>query len=237
MTENRRRTFGSFLKIMLCILFCGCIITAGLYTSLQLVTYDDGFYAAQYKKYYVTYTTGIEEDELMRITDEIQLFLSGKRADFDIAANVMGTYRPIFDAQEQFHMLEVRQLYQTYAVARNISAVLLCVAAGLLAVCKIKYIWRALFNGALAALAFTMLIGVCAVIWFDPIFVLFHKIFFNNDLWLFDPDTSVLINIFSEGFFSAAALRIFLIFAALCLILCLTGYIFGQNNKKRYSNG
>ena len=42
---------------------------------------------------------------------------------------------------------------------------------------------------------------------FTRYFTEFHHIFFNNDLWLFDPATSRLINIVPEAFWSRIALR------------------------------
>lgn len=38
---------------------------------------------------------------------------------------------------------------------------------------------------------------------FDSFFVTFHHIFFHNSNWLFDPATDPIINILTEGFFSA----------------------------------
>ena len=43
---------------------------------------------------------------------------------------------------------------------------------------------------------------------FDRVFTLFHKIFFNNDLWLFDPKTDPVIRILPESFFMHCAVLI-----------------------------
>ncbi len=213
--------------------FCACIFFGGLYTCIAYVTYDDAFYAAQYRDNYTDYATGISHDELARVTDEMQLFLSGKRADFDIWANVAGTYRAVFNEQEQFHMAEVRQLYLAFGVVRNIAAALLCAALALSAALKLRGVFRALANGALAAFILTALIGVGSVVAFDPMFTLFHKLFFNNDLWLFDPRTSILIQMLPIEFFMAAALRIFVAFAILCAVLCLTGVVLHKVTERR----
>ena len=37
---------------------------------------------------------------------------------------------------------------------------------------------------------------------------MFHHIFFNNDLWMLNPDTDLLINIVPEPFFMDTAARI-----------------------------
>ena len=50
---------------------------------------------------------------------------------------------------------------------------------------------------------------------FSKYFIVFHKIFFNNDLWVLDPRTDMLINIVPEGFFFDTAARIALVFAVI----------------------
>ena len=43
---------------------------------------------------------------------------------------------------------------------------------------------------------------------FTKYFIIFHKIFFTNDLWQLDPRTDLLINIVPEPFFMDTAARI-----------------------------
>lgn len=38
---------------------------------------------------------------------------------------------------------------------------------------------------------------------FDSFFVIFHHILFNNNDWLFNPNTDPVINVLSEGFFAS----------------------------------
>ena len=54
---------------------------------------------------------------------------------------------------------------------------------------------------------------------FTKYFIIFHHIFFDNDLWILDPSTDMLINIVPEGFFMDTAGRIALTFCILCLLL------------------
>ena len=49
----------------------------------------------------------------------------------------------------------------------------------------------------------------CAIaIDFNKAFVLFHKLFFSNDDWLFDPATDEVITILPEEFFMQCAVLI-----------------------------
>ncbi|KOR25005.1 TIGR01906 family membrane protein [Clostridium sp. FAM 1755] len=57
---------------------------------------------------------------------------------------------------------------------------------------------------------------------FEKGFILFHKIFFSNDYWLFDPDKDPIINLLPETFFLHSALLILffiLLFSLTCYIL------------------
>lgn len=74
-------------------------------------------------------------------------------------------------------------------------------------------------------------IVVYAVIDFSRFWVLFHEIFFTNDLWLLDPNVSVMINMFPEEFFNGMVMRIILTFI-LCFLVMVRLYIFMANKLK-----
>jgi len=73
-----------------------------------------------------------------------------------------------------------------------------------------------------ACFILTALIGVFVLLGWDKAFVLFHKLFFANDLWLFDYRTDPVITILPDSFFLHEALLILvlvLLFGSLALIL------------------
>ena len=55
---------------------------------------------------------------------------------------------------------------------------------------------------------------------FDRYFVIFHHLFFDNDLWILNPTEDNLINLLPEGFFSDTAFRIGEIFLLMELAMC-----------------
>ena len=72
---------------------------------------------------------------------------------------------------------------------------------------------------------------------FSKYFIVFHHIFFNNDLWMLDPQTDLLINIVPEPFFMDTAARIGITYGgsvAAVFLLCLLG-IFLTRRKTRSS--
>lgn len=63
---------------------------------------------------------------------------------------------------------------------------------------------------------------------FDGSFVLFHKLMFNNDYWIFDPALDPVINILPEEFFFHAGIIILI----LIIIASLTNYLIYKYLKR-----
>ncbi|QAA31157.1 TIGR01906 family membrane protein [Clostridium manihotivorum] len=63
---------------------------------------------------------------------------------------------------------------------------------------------------------------------FDKTFENFHKLFFSNDLWLFDPATDPVINALPENFFMVCGITII----ALTLIQVIILKVIYQRHKK-----
>lgn len=63
---------------------------------------------------------------------------------------------------------------------------------------------------AITSIAIPLLLGIICMIDFDWLFVIFHKIAFNNDDWLFNPVTDPVITILPEEFFMRCLVTILL---------------------------
>lgn len=61
---------------------------------------------------------------------------------------------------------------------------------------------------------------------FTRAFTQFHHVFFNNDLWLLDPKTDLLINMLPEGFFTDFAIHMGVIFAGMLVVLAVVCIVF-----------
>lgn len=73
------------------------------------------------------------------------------------------------------------------------------------------------------------LVGAAIALNFDRAFVLFHRIFFRNDFWLFDPATDPIILLLPDTFFLVCAASIVL----LVLLAVLTLFLLSRRMKKR----
>lgn len=114
----------------------------------------------------------------------------------------------MYNERELSHMRDVQQVATSALAADYALGIFIVVAlfvlwrASLLAVA-----WTALFNGAVLTLVIFGAIGLFALVAFDAFFVLFHRIFFVGDSWLFLTSDS-LIQFYPEPFWVDASLGI-----------------------------
>lgn len=126
-------------------------------------------------------------------------------------------------------MEDVRGLFLGGLLLRRISIGLIVACVALLVVLKAdirRVLPKMICAGS--ALFFAILAVLAGIIStdFNKYFIIFHHIFFNNDLWMLNPDTDLLINIVPEPFFMDTAARIAATYGvsvlavfAICLII------------------
>lgn len=193
-------------SVMLGILFPFVIFVSGI----EAAVFDKAFYMDQMEKNQVTQNTGIYPPDMEQVVDEIINYLKGTREDFDIKArlapenakNVNGSVS-IFNEKEITHMDDVRDLLLSVLGLRDAAMILALIAFLILLKYNWKAIIKALFYGSAIFLVLLLVIGSSFVFNFNDSFILFHQLFFSNDLWLMDPSTDRLIWIVPEPFFFA----------------------------------
>lgn len=188
-------------------------------------------------------------DDLLSVTDEMMAYLRGNREDLHVFTTMGGEYREFFNAREIAHMEDVRGLFLGGLWLRRIGLMFTLAFAALLYFWKrgrkdrSAYLARAV-PGSLCAgtgVFFAACLALAAVIStdFSRYFVVFHHIFFDNDLWILDPDTDMLINIVPEAFFMDTALRIAIVFAIFVTIFfgaCLFLWLKGRKAAEKGGN-
>ena len=223
-------------------ILCGfALMIILLITSIEAVTYwTPGYYEKEYAKYGVLNDVHMEMDDLLDVTDEMMAYLRGSRKDLHVPTIVDGQPREFFNDREIAHMEDVRGLFLGGLALRRISLglVVACVILLLLLKADIRRvlpkmicIGSALFFAVLAVLA-----GIISTD-FNQYFIMFHHIFFNNDLWMLNPDTDLLINIVPEPFFMDTAARIAMTYGvsvltvfAICFIIL---YYYRKKQEKQ----
>lgn len=209
-----------------------CLMIVFLITSVEAVTYwTPGYYEHEYEKYNVTAAVRMEMDDLLQVTDEMMDYLRGDRDDLHVMTVVDGSPREFFNAREIAHMEDVRGLFLGAITLRRVCLAAAAVCVLLMAALKAdlkRTLPRMLCAGTGLFFLLAAGIGLLIASDFSRYFVVFHHIFFDNDLWILNPATDLLINIVPEPFFADTALRIgltfggaVLVFFAVCLYFSL----------------
>lgn len=103
------------------------------------------------------------------------------------------------------HFEEVKNIFTLF----HILALITFVMTLLVIIYKRKYKdYTYLLTSSLSNIILPILVGLFIAIDFDRAFVVFHKMFFNNDYWIFDPNKDPIILILPDTFFLHAALLI-----------------------------
>lgn len=193
-------------------------VAALLLTSVQIAVYGDRdykFYRKEYEKYQVQKELDMKMSDIMDVTDKMMAYLIGEREELSVITEVEGKEQDFFNEQDRFHMAEVKELFLGGLKLRNLFLGLAVVGVAILFFMKaeiIRTLPRAYFVALGIFAVLTAVLGIWVVLDFDSCFTVFHEIFFDNDLWIFDPETDYMIRMLPEGFFYDFAIRICEIF-------------------------
>ena len=194
-----------------------------LLTVIDYFCFDRSFYKNQYLKNNTTAYTNMNEEDLMKATDTLLDYLRDLRDDIKVEGIVNGAVREIYDERETLHMVDVKALYLNVIKVRNwitiIGIIALLVSLFLYKGNK-YYFLRSCFNtGILILFLIVIAILLYALADFNRFWINFHHVFFTNDLWLLDPNISIMINMFPEPFFREIVLRIIFWYLGIILVL------------------
>ena len=128
----------------------------------------------------------------------IEYNLSSEKKEFELPTLPSSTYGKI-------HFEEVRDIFQTFNKLLYICIVVSII--GLFINFKNKN-FAFLKYTYISLIAIPIILGLPFIINFDKSFILFHKIAFSNNYWIFDPRLDPVINILPQEFFFHEAMLI-----------------------------
>jgi len=199
------------------------LILIMLITSVEIAAYSDyGWYEKEYLKYEVLDDLEMQIEDVMYVTEEMMAYLRGNRENLVVDTVVAGEEREFFNDREKAHMIDVQNLFLGGINLRRIAMTIFVAVLVILTFSKAD--WKRILPksflvsvfGFIAALG---ILGVLIATDFNKYFTIFHEIFFDNDLWILDPRTCLLIRMLPEGFFFDMAIRISVIFIIFLVIL------------------
>ena len=188
-----------------------------------LTAADGGLIRREMMRYAPPEMTGLPEAEYAGVGTMIAGYLTGRTDSFQyVFSNAEGTRFLCFQAHEAAHMADCRELI------RLAGQVCLGSAAGLAAIGTAVFLRKrknrreavqpepgkerqAFGRGMLRGLGAAGIIAMAMVVWaladFDGFFTAFHRVAFDNDGWLLNPRTDLLIRLMPTAFFISLGLR------------------------------
>lgn len=218
------------------ILSAFCLMFTLLITSVEAVCYwTPGYFEKEYTRYQVLdRLPSMTMEDLLTVTDEMMDYLKGDRPDLHVRTTMGGEEQEFFTEREIAHMEDVQGLFLTAILLRRacLGFILLTVAGILLTKGDLRQVLpKTIFWGSLLFFGIAAVLGMIVSTDFSKYFIVFHHIFFDNDLWILDPSVDMLINIVPEGFFSDTAARILILYGLSALVVLLVSFILMRRKK------
>jgi len=140
--------------------------------------------------------------------------------------------QPVFSQDEYAHMADVRNVFRgaEYAAALALFVLVFRVQRAR----RRGNALRVIRAGALTATGIVAVIGVAAAVAFDPLFLLFHDVFFPQGNFLFDPATSNLIRLYPEWYWQGITAGVGLSFIAVAILLAGAAHVALRRGSNTY---
>ncbi|MBA7594154.1 hypothetical protein ES703_01092 [subsurface metagenome] len=197
MAEKRPLKFLGALGVGIFIL---CIPIFLVTSNLRWAVNEVRLYEYGFSKYDVSEETGLSDGELLEVAQELIHYVNTGEWGEDLE---------IFNDREVAHLKDVKGLIQLcYHLQEATFGYLIVFTLG-------GFFWqrkrftpslaRMMAGGSILASALLLVVGIAALVNFQWLFGAFHRLFFSGDSWIL---SGYLPRIFTEGFFSDAALLI-----------------------------
>ena len=198
-----------------------------LLTSVQLIAFNMIHYSSSFEKYDISAETGMDQENLEYVMKDLMIYLRDEREVLNTRAVIKGEAREVFGERERLHMVDVKELFIKGESIRNISLVILGLLTAVLIITDKwwkRNLSKTLFYTGIGNILLLSLLLLLIYSDFNRYFTYFHLIFFDNDLWILDPETEILIQMVPEGFFYDTAVKIIGLFIGSIAGIGVLGY-------------
>ena len=196
-------------KIVIAVALPICLIAANTW----YITNSDWLYSYGWWRNNIPQRTGISVEQLNQVANQIKRYFNDDTEFLTVSAIQNGSQvDSLYNERETLHMRDVKTLMllvrNTAIVTGAVCLMLLASIVLALRSKRLSVINSALLLSTIIAITFIGTLTVIMSINFNWIFTQFHILSFANDLWLLNPRTDVLIQMFPTRFFFEAALFI-----------------------------
>lgn len=221
------RAVSSFLFVL-------CIPLALLTSTIRFVANEPRIYIYAVDSFDAPDTTGVERAELLRASSEIRRYFNDGEETLQIRVAQGDREISLFNERETAHMKDVKERFTVMNHVQEFSVLYLIVYVAAVVLWGREITTRRLAIqtalGALVVLVGVALAGVIGAAGFDGAWRDFHEVLFTNDLWLLNPSTDHLIQMFPPEFWQNIVFFIGLLTAAEAAFLLIgAGIYFGAS--------
>ena len=118
----------------------------------------------------------------------------------------------------KIHFEEVRDIFQNVKILTIITGII-SIIGGIIQIRKKEF--KFLRNSSILIIVMPVLLAIPIAINFNACFIMFHKIMFSNDYWIFNPEIDPVINMLPETFFMHMGVAILAIMLICSIVLQL----------------
>ncbi|MEE9202726.1 MAG: TIGR01906 family membrane protein [Dehalococcoidia bacterium] len=180
--------------------------------NMDLAAHSRALYQYGLDRYGAAARLGVAPEEVARAGRELIAYWGSPQPEVDIMVRRGGETIQLFNQREVDHLRDVKSLI---AFNRRLMLGLLGYAVVFTGVGFLlqrrrfrAHLLYGLRWGGLLTLGLLLLLAGAAAVNFQGLFLLFHLASFSNLLWVLDPATDRLIQMFPEGFFRDATLMV-----------------------------
>ena len=193
-------------------------------TNVRLVADSPYLYSYGFQKYGIESVSVIEMGQLELAGEKIRDYFSNDQDYLVIDIERQGQkIKNLYNQREILHMKDVKNLIQLiYSI--QIWSLLLFITLILIGFLSIRL--RKFSNvidpiswGGGLTLGIAAVVGILSLFGFQRLFLFFHLVSFDNDLWILDPTRDYLIMMFPQGFFFDATVFIVVLTLGQALLL------------------
>ena len=198
--RHQSNVFDNILTITL-----GILISVLTYLYVfEAYAFNDAFYIKHFKALKVNEIVGISTTDLEKVTSELIDYINTGKGDLHVTATIEGNEIEYFNAKEQAHLNDIKNLIRkarkvrTNILGITLVVLLLCLYRMRKTISRLSYV---LLTTVISSLVTLLILGILYVSDFDMAFRKFHELLFYNDLWLLNPAKDRLLQMMPLEFF------------------------------------
>ena len=203
-------------KTILALCLAVVVLLSATALGVLVLHTNDTLYKADVRLLGLAWRTGMDENEIMENYNAMMDYLSPfHKGEFDLPSLA-------YSENGAYHFYETRNIFTALYIAGAVSFVLMIFM--LVKLRKDADFRKILGISGALTLIIPIILMIVIAIDFNAAFIVFHKLFFNNDMWIFDPAVDPIINILPWQFFMHCGIFIgslWIIASILQLVICV----------------